>query len=62
MKPYPVRFHLYAEDENDIHDLECALYDLVSNCYQDGIYVTASRLRKILQQFGNSPFAKTLFK
>lgn len=62
MKPFQVKFHLYAEDEKEIKDLQCSLYDLVSSLYDEGIYVSANKLTHVIKQFGKSPFIKQYLK
>ena len=60
MKPYQVTFHLYAEDQEQVNELQKALYDLVYESYENNIYVTADKLTKIVPSY--SPLIKAYFR
>lgn len=60
MKPYQVSFHLYAEDQSQVNELQKTLYDLVCESYEDNIYVTADKLTKVVQSY--SPLIKAYFR
>lgn len=60
MKPYQVTFHLYAEDQEQVNELQKALYDLVYESYENNIYVTADKLTKIVKSY--SPLIKAYFR
>lgn len=60
MKPYQVTFHLYAEDQEQVNELQKALYDLVYESYENNIYVTADKLAKIVKSY--SPLIKAYFR
>lgn len=60
MKPYQVTFHLYAEDQSEVNELQKALYDFVSESYEDKIYVTADKLTKVVRSY--SPLIKAYFR
>lgn len=60
MKPYPVTFHLYAEDQSEVNELQKALYDFVSESYEDKIYVTADKLTKVVRSY--SPLIKAYLR
>ena len=60
MKPYQVSFHLYAEDQSEVNELQKALYDFVSESYEDKIYVTADKLTKVVRSY--SPLIKAYFR
>lgn len=60
MKPYQVTFHLYAEDQDEVNELQKALYDFVSESYEDKIYVTADKLTKIVKSY--STLIKAYFR
>ena len=60
MKPYQVTFHLYAEDQEQVNELQKALYDLVYESYENNIYVTAGKLTKIVKSY--SPLIKAYFR
>ncbi len=60
MKPYQVTFHLYAEDQSEVNELQKALYDFVSESYEDKIYVTADKLTKVVRSY--SPLIKAYLR
>lgn len=60
MKPYQVTFHLYAEDQGEVNELQKALYDFVSESYEDKIYVTADKLTKVVRSY--SPLIKAYLR
>lgn len=60
MKPYQVTFHLYAEDQSEVNELQKALYDFVSESYEDKIYVTADKLTKVVRSY--STLIKAYFR
>lgn len=62
MKPYKVTIYVYAEDEQQIKELEKAAYDFVNSKYQSGILVTASKLSQALFNFKNNFFVNKFLK
>ena len=60
MKPYQVSFHLYAEDQSQVNELQKTLYDLVCESYEDNIYGTALKQTKVVQSY--SPIIKAYFR
>ncbi len=52
MKPFKATFYVYADDENEVRELERSLYDFVSEMYDKGRLVTASRLTDAVRQYG----------
>lgn len=60
MNPYQVTFHLYAEDQSEVNELQKALYDFVSESYEDKIYVTADKLTKVVRSY--SPLIKAYLR
>mgnify|MGYP000739007243 CR=1 FL=1 len=54
MKPYKVTIYVYAEDEQQIKELEKAAYEFVNSKYENGILVTASKLSQALSSFKNN--------
>ena len=62
MSPHEVKFHVYAETDEEVQDLRLALYDLVSNNYNNGVVVSASKLAAVIRQFGTGPLAKQFFR
>lgn len=62
MKPYPVTFYLYADDESQVQDLQRTLYDFVNSCYNEKVYVSARRLSQLIKQASNNPILKQYLK
>lgn len=62
MKPFLVKFHLYAESEAEVQNLQRSLYDLVSTLYGEGVYVTAEKLARAVDTFGRNPILKQYLK
>lgn len=62
MKPFPVTFYLYAEDEGQIKRLERLLYTFVNTQYQQGVAVTANRLSDMVEKFSGSPIFQQFLK
>ena len=62
MKPYKVTIYVYAEDEQQIKELEKAANDFVNSKYQSGILVTASKLSQALSNFKNNFFVNKFLK
>ena len=60
MRPYKVTFHLYADDQIEIDELQNALYDLVCDSYEENVFITADKLTKVVQRY--SPMIKTYFR
>ena len=51
MKPFRVQFFLYAESQEEVDDLERALFDFVNEKRNMGIAVTASKVFRALNSF-----------
>lgn len=62
MKPFEVKFYLYAEDEAEVNDLQCSLYNLVSSLYREGVYVSAKKLDHFVKQIQKNPAIKQFLK
>lgn len=62
MRPYQVKFHLYAESDDEVADLQRALYDLVSNLYDEGILLTARKLTQLVSTPGAIAMIKNLVR
>lgn len=55
IRPHKVSFYLYAESEDEVKEAQDALFDFVLRQYNKGKLVTAKKLKKALDTFGNSP-------
>lgn len=62
MKPQKITFYAYAENEEQVKVLQNTLNDFVRNQYNKGVLVTADKLAKALQSFGNNFFVTNYLK
>ena len=51
MKPIMITFYAYAEDDSDGEKLQRELYEFVSDKYNQGILITAEKLRTAINRF-----------
>ena len=54
MTPQKVTFYVYAENEQEVKELQGALNDFVRSQYNKGILVTAQKMLGALAKFGNN--------
>lgn len=62
MRPYQVKFHLYAESDDEVADLQRALYNLVSALYSEGALLTARKLTQLVSTPGAIAMIKNLVR
>ena len=62
MKPCKVTFYAYAENEEQIEQLQDTLNNFVREKYNQGILVTAEKLAKAMNAFSNNFFVKNYLK
>ena len=62
IKPYKVTIYVYADDEQQVKDLEKAAYEFVNDKYRSGILVTASKLAHALVNYKNNFFVNKFLK
>lgn len=62
MKPYKVTFYTYAENEQQVQELQNAMNNFVRIQYDKGVLVTAAKLTKALQTFGSNFFVTNFLK
>lgn len=62
MKPHKITFYAYADDEAQVKQLQDALNNFVREQYNKGIIVTAAKLQRALQTFGNNYFVTNFLK
>jgi hypothetical protein len=60
--PHKVTFYAYAENEEQVKQLQDALNDFVRQQYNRGAIVTTSKLLQALQKFGNNLFVTNFLK
>lgn len=54
MKPVMITFYVYAESVPDGEKLQRELYEFVSEKYDQGILITADKLRDAISRFKNN--------
>ena len=62
MKPYEVKFYIYAEDESEIKDLQDLLNSFVRDKYNQGILVTAKKISSAINNFCNNFFVTNFLR
>jgi bifunctional ADP-heptose synthase (sugar kinase/adenylyltransferase) len=62
MTPQRVTFYVYAENEQEVKELQSALNDFVRSQYNKGILVTAQKMIGALAKFGNNFLVSNFLK
>ncbi|MBR2266608.1 MAG: hypothetical protein IJ882_08145 [Paludibacteraceae bacterium] len=62
MKPYNVTLWVYADSDAEAQAFQQELNDFVVRKYNQGIYVRAGKLGKLLKQYGNNPMVSAFLK
>lgn len=62
MTPQKVTFYVYAENEQEVKELQAALNDFVRSQYNKGILVTAKKMLGALAKFGNNFLVSNFLK
>lgn len=62
MTPQKVTFYVYAENEQEVKELQSALNDFVRSQYNKGILVTAQKMIGALAKFGNNFLVSNFLK
>lgn len=62
MAPQKVTFYVYAENEQEVKELQKSLNDFVRSYYNIGILITARKLLGALTKFGNNFLVTNFFK
>lgn len=62
MAPMKVSFYVYADNEEQVAQLQKALNDFVREKYQQGVLVTAPKLLTALKSFGSNYFVTNFLK
>lgn len=62
MKPHQVTFYLYAENEEQVKNLQQALNNFVMEKYNKGVLVTAPKLQDALARFGSNFMVNNFLK
>lgn len=62
MKPIMITFYAYAEDNSDGERLQRELYEFVSQKYDEGILITADKLREAISRFKDNILVNNFLK
>lgn len=62
MKPHKIEFYIYAENDEEVKELQRAAFDFVNSNYQQGIIVTARKLASALTKFKDNFFVKNYLR
>ena len=62
MQPYKINLYVYADSPDEAQHLEDKLKDFVVAKREQGIAVSAKKLSKALDAFGNNPFLLTYLR
>lgn len=62
MKPYNVTLCVYADNEQEIQDLQTELNEFIKTKYNQGIYPRATTLTRFIRQYGNSAMVNAALK
>ena len=62
LEPYSVTLWVYAEDESEAKALQKELHDFVSAKYNQGVYIKATTLRRLLQKYGGNLIVNTILR
>lgn len=62
MKPYKVEFYIYADNDDEVKEMQKAANNFVYAYYQQGIIVSAKKLAAALDKFKNNVFVKNFLR
>ena len=62
MKPIMVTFFAYAEDDSDGEKLQRELYEFVNEKYNQGVLITADKLRTAISRFKDNVLVNSFLK
>lgn len=62
MKPIMITFFAYAEDDSDGERLQRELYDFVNDKYNQGVLITADKLRTAINRFKDNVLVNNFLK
>ena len=54
LQPYNITLPIYAESEQEAHELEAALKDFMIEKYSQHVYPRAAALTNLLKRYGNN--------
>lgn len=59
---YNITLYVYAESKQEAQELEDALKDFVVEKYGQGVYLRASSITRLVQQYGKSPIVNNFIR
>ena len=62
LTPHVIALHVYAENDEEAKALEADLLEFVKQKYNQGTYVRASSLSRLLKQYGNASIINAFIK
>ena len=62
MKPQKIEIYLYAENNEEVKDVERAAYEFISAQYNHGNLVTAKKLAETLRKYKDNFFVSQYLK
>ena len=62
MEAKRVTLWVYANNEQEVNNLQHELDTFVMDKYNQGIYIKANTLRGVLQKYGNNPIVNAALK
>ncbi len=62
MKPAMITFYVYAEDNSEAERLQKELYEFVNKKYEEGVLITANKLREAIHRFKDNVLVSNFLK
>lgn len=62
MNPRKIEFYIYAENDQEVKDVEQALYNFVDDYRKEGVVVTAQKIKTALDKFKSNFFVKQFLR
>ncbi len=62
MKPAMITFYVYAEDNSEAERLQRELYEFVNSKYEQGVLITADKLREAISRFKDNVLVNNFLK
>ena len=62
MKPSMITFYVYAEDNSEAERLQKELYEFVNEKYEQGVLITANKLREAIRRFKDNVLVSNFLK
>lgn len=62
LKPHTIALHVFADSDAEAERLEEELKEFVKKKYDQGVYVRAASLTRLIQQYGNNAIINSFIK